>query len=115
MLEQFEQPVSGHLTSGIGDFGVLVCQVEDVIEAVIHFIEPKALFPPVLEPALVPAAEVGFREGDTVLAVFGDDGGVGDAVAEHDVELVAEVVGKASDFGAGRHREFMIYDLRVES
>jgi hypothetical protein len=68
------------------------------IEASAHFFEPGLFTEPILESAGMPAGEVGLIEVMALLAKGCDDSVVGSAIAEEEIEALAQFSGQAGDF-----------------
>ena len=68
------------------------------VEASPHFIKPILLPEPILKAAGVPAGEIGCIEVMSLFAKGADDGAIGGAVAEHEIEAFAGVGGETGDF-----------------
>ncbi len=95
-------PENGDAEAGFLDELALLC-VDDLsgeVEASMLIVEERLFAEPKLVAAGVPAGEVVGVEGIAVAGKFLDDIGVGRAVAEHEIEELADAVGEASDFAA---------------
>lgn len=75
----------------------LLDHVGGEVEAETHLFEAGSVLEPVLVTAGVPAREVVGVEIMSALGEFFGDGGVGLAIEEHTINVVAKFLGKASD------------------
>lgn len=68
------------------------------IEPESHFLEPRLFAEPVLEAAGIPTGEASFIQEAALFAERADDGAVGGAVAEHEIEAFSKVRSQTGDF-----------------
>jgi len=103
---------SGEGATGVleGGLGVGVEEFLGEFEAGVNLVEEELLAEPVLVAAVFPSAEVVFAEVGGVRAEAEDDFGVGEAVLEQEVNLVADGLGEACDFAKALARWFGVGD-----
>ncbi len=96
-----------HFEDDLLEFGLVVgCgESQRAFKFLAHFFAPFLFANPALMSAVFPVGKILFRDGEQLrlaaLFKIGDDGRIGQAVADHGVDFVANLFGEASDFALG--------------
>lgn len=113
--KELSEAQSGKVESSFRDLGSLIVakQIGDKVEARSHFFEGNTFLEIILIAALAPTRQVGTADSEAVLAEFGDDSVVRDAIIEHGIDGITQVLREPGDVAVAAAGVWLL--LRITS